>query len=69
MHGISTELKFLEFTTKADGVALMPTGHDCEDDECVDGRAISPATVYVHGFRTSKIEQLYLRANTGWKLQ
>ena len=28
----------------------MPTshGHDCED-ECVDGSAISPATVYVAG--------------------
>ena len=32
----------------------MPTSHDCEDDECVDGSAISPATVYVHVFRTSK---------------
>ena len=29
----------------------MPTCHDCEDDECVDGSAISPATVglYVAG--------------------
>ena len=27
--------------------ALMPTSHDREDDECVDGNAISPATVYV----------------------
>ena len=32
----------------------MPTSHGCEDDECVDGSAISPATVYVHVFRTSK---------------
>ena len=30
----------------------MPTSHDCEDDECVDGSAISPATVDVHDFRT-----------------
>ena len=37
------------FTTKPDGVALMPTSHDCEDDECVHGSAISPATVYVVG--------------------
>ena len=35
------------FTTKPDGIALMPTSHDCEDDECVHGSAISPATVYV----------------------
>ena len=27
----------------------MPTCHDCEDEECVDGSAISPATVYVAG--------------------
>ena len=53
--GISTE-----FATKLDGVALMPTSHDCEDDECVDGSAISPAIVYVHGLRTFK----YLRMNT-----
>ena len=39
---------------KPDVVALMPTSYDCEDDECVDGSAISPATVYVHVFRTSK---------------
>ena len=32
----------------------MPTSYDCEDDECVDGSAISPAIVYVHVFRTSK---------------
>ena len=52
MHcGISTELKFHEFATKPDGVALIPTSHEC-DDECVDGTAISPATVYVHVFRT-----------------
>ena len=25
----------------------MPTSHDCEDDECVDGSVITPATVYV----------------------
>ena len=25
----------------------MPTSHDFEDDECVDGSAISPATVYM----------------------
>ena len=25
----------------------MPTSRDCEDDECVDGSAISPATVYM----------------------
>ena len=25
----------------------MPTSHDCEDDECVDESAISPATVYM----------------------
>ena len=25
----------------------MPTSHDCEDDECVNGSAISPATVYM----------------------
>ena len=53
MHcGISTELKFHEFVTKPDGVALMPTSHECEDEECVDGTPISPATVYVHVFRT-----------------
>ena len=49
--GICSALKFHEFATKPDRVALMPTshGHDCEDDECVDGSAISPATVYVAG--------------------
>ena len=26
----------------------MPTSHDREDDDCVDGSAISPATVYVN---------------------
>ena len=25
----------------------MPTSHDCEDEECVDGSAISHATVYM----------------------
>ena len=25
----------------------MPTSHDREDDECVDGSTVSPATVYV----------------------
>ena len=51
--GISTELKFNEFATKPDVVALMPTSH---------GNAKSPATVYV--FRTSKkMEQLYLRTS------
>ena len=38
--GISTELKFHEFATKPDAVALMPISHDCEDDECVDGSAM-----------------------------
>ena len=33
-------------TTKI-SVGLIPTSHDCEDDECVDGSAISPATVYM----------------------
>ena len=32
----------------------MPTSHDCEDDECLDGSAISPAIVYVYVFRISK---------------
>lgn len=37
---------------------LMPTSHEsmtvCEDEECVEGSVISPATVcYVHTFRTS----------------
>ena len=32
----------------------MPTSYDCEGDECVGGSATSPATVYVHVFRTSK---------------
>ena len=48
--GISTELKFYE--TKPDGAVLMPTSHDCEDDERVDGSPVSLATVYVHVFRT-----------------
>ena len=26
----------------------MPTCHDCEDDECVGGSAISPPTVGLH---------------------
>ena len=47
-HGISTELKLYEFAIKADGVALMPTNYDYEDDEWVDRSAISPATVCVH---------------------
>ena len=47
--GISTELKFHEFATKPDVVALLPTSHDCEDEEYVDGSAISPATVFVAG--------------------
>ena len=38
--GISTELKFHEFATKPDGVALLPISHDCEDDECVDESVI-----------------------------
>ena len=47
----------------------MPTSHGSEDDECVDGSAISLATVYVHVFRTSKkMKQLYLRTNTDWNL-
>ena len=33
-HGISTKLKFHDFATKADGVALMPTSHNCEDHVC-----------------------------------
>ena len=32
----------------------MPTSHNCEDDECLNGSAISPATVYAHVFRISK---------------
>ena len=44
--GISTELKYHEFATKPDRVALMPTSHGCE---CVDGSAVSPAAVYVAG--------------------
>ena len=39
-------------TKPADGAALVPTSHDCEDNQCVDGSAISPATVYVHVLRT-----------------
>ena len=27
----------------------MPTCHDCEDDECVGGSAINPATVGLYG--------------------
>ena len=49
--GISTELNFHKFP---DGVALMPTSHDCENDECVDGSVITRASVYVHVFRTLK---------------
>ena len=49
---INTELKFHQFTRRPDGVGLMPTSHDCEDDECVGGSAISSATVFVHVFRT-----------------
>ena len=45
--GISTELKFHEFATKPDAVALLPTSYDCEDEEYVDGSAVSPATVHV----------------------
>ena len=37
----------IKFPTKPDAVALLPTSHDCEDEEYVDGIAISPATVYV----------------------
>ena len=33
----------------------MPTCHDCEDEEYVDGRAISPATVYVAGLACAPI--------------
>ena len=40
---------FQEFATKPDAIALLPTSHDCEDEEYVDGSAISPATVYVAG--------------------
>ena len=40
---------FQEFATNPDAVALLPTSHDCEDEEYVDGSAISPATVYVAG--------------------
>ena len=47
--GISTELKFHEFATKPDGVALLPIGNGCEDGEYVDESALSPATVYVAG--------------------
>ena len=44
---INTELKFHQFyTRRPDGLGLMPISRDCEDDECVDGSAISPATVY-----------------------
>ena len=43
---INTELKFHQSTTTPDRVGLMPISRDCEDDECVDGSAISPATVY-----------------------
>ena len=32
--GSGTELKFREFATKRDAVALLPTSHDCEDEEC-----------------------------------
>ena len=42
------ELKLHEFAIKANGVALMPTSYDCEDDEWVDRSAISPATLCVH---------------------
>ena len=36
--------------------ALMPTSHDREDDECVDGNAISPATVYVDVLRMNTMQ-------------
>ena len=45
---VGSALNF-EFATKPDGVPLMPTCHDCGDEECVDGSAIIPATVYVAG--------------------
>ena len=53
--GIRTELKFHEFVAIPDGVALIPTSHDREDDECVDGSAISLATLYVHVFRSYRL--------------
>ena len=56
---INTELKFHQSTTTPDGVGLMLTSHDCEDDESVDGSAISPATVHVLFF----VDLLYLRTN------
>ena len=28
---------------------MLPTSHDCEDEEYVDGSARSPATMYVAG--------------------
>ena len=40
---INTELKFHQFTRRLDGLGSMPISRDCEDDECVDGSAISPA--------------------------
>ena len=53
MGSALTRLKFHEFATKPDAVALLPTSHDCEDEEYVDGSAISPATVL---FQRSHIE-------------
>ena len=46
--------------------ALMPTSHDREDDECVDGSAISPATVYVDvlGMNTMQLQLLVVHMNS-----
>ena len=56
--GLGSALLSLLQKLSADGDALKPTSHDCEDDECVDGSAISSVTVLVmcmFKFRTSKI--------------
>ena len=45
----------------------MPAGHDCEDDECVDGSASISAAAVLSMFLG--LEQLYLRTNTDWNFQ
>ena len=46
MESAATELLILQQNL------MMPTSHNCEVDECVDGSAVCPPTVYVHDFRS-----------------